>query len=176
MIMSKHHQFLGSLFVFLILSYFSLFHQLGKQPMYMWDESSYALNAQEMIERASPIEVYLLGKPDLYNSKPPFAIWCMAGCIKLIGFNEVGARMSSAIFAFFSTLLLWVIGIKTVKNYWVALFFPLVLLSSFGFVGWHTARTGDTDSVLAFWIFLQSVLILCYTNTKSIKKERLEPV
>jgi 4-amino-4-deoxy-L-arabinose transferase-like glycosyltransferase len=160
----------GSLIVFLLVSYFSLFHQLAKQPMHAWDESSYALNAQEMIESGNPIEVYLLGQPDLYNSKPPFAIWCMAACIKVLGFNELGVRMASAIFALFSALLLWFVGIKIIKNYWIALTLPLVLLSSFGFEDWHIARTGDTDCVLAFWILLQSILMLGYTNSDSTKK------
>ncbi len=167
---SKHFQLWGSLCVFLLLSYFSLFHQLAKQPMYMWDESSYALNAQEMLERGNPIEVYLLGKPDIYNSKPPFAIWSMATCIKVFGFNELGARMASAIFALLSVLLIWIIGIKIFKNYWIALALPLVLLSSYGYVGWHIARTGDTDSILAFWILLQSILIFGYTNAESTNK------
>jgi len=160
----------GSLIVFLLVSYFSLFHQLAKQPMHAWDESSYSLNAQEMIERGNPIEVYLLGQPDLYNSKPPFAIWCMAACIKVLGFNELGVRMASAIFALFSALLIWFVGIKIIKNYWIALTLPLVLLSSFGFEDWHIARTGDTDAILAFWILLQSTLILGYTNSDSAKK------
>lgn len=173
MTLSKYFHLWGPISIFLLLSYFSIFHQLAKQPMYMWDESSYALNAQEMIESGNPIEVYLLGKPDLYNSKPPFAIWCMATSIKVLGFNELGARMASAIFAFLSVLLVWLIGIKMFKNRWLALTFPLVLISSFGFANWHIARTGDTDSILAFWILLQSTLILGYTNTESTKKASL---
>jgi len=159
-----------SLCVFLILSYVSLFHQLGRQPMQSWDESSYALNAQEMIENGNPIEVYLLGSPDLYNSKPPFGLWCMALSMKTLGFNTWGARMASAIFGLLSALLLWIIGIKATKNYWTALTLPLVLLSSYGFIGWHTARTGDMDSILTFWILLQSALIFAYTNTDLPKK------
>jgi 4-amino-4-deoxy-L-arabinose transferase-like glycosyltransferase len=170
MVKDRKFHFWGSLFTFLVLSYFSLFHQLAKKPMYMWDESSYALNAQEMIETGNPIEVYLLGQPDLYNSKPPFAIWSMAICVKIFGFNELGIRMASAIFAFLSAILLWVIGFKVIKDYWLALIFPLVLLSSCGFVDWHIARTGDTDAILAFWIFLQSALIFGYTHTVDVKK------
>lgn len=170
MFITKNFQFFGALFVFLILSYFSLFHQLGKQPMHLWDESSYALNAQEMLEKGNPIELFLLGKPDLFNSKPPFAIWCSAICIKIFGFNELGVRMSSAIFGFLSGLLLWLLGIKMFKNYWLALSIPMVLLSSYGFVGWHISRTGDTDSVLAFWILLQSLFIYEFTNSDSKKK------
>ena len=141
--------------------------------MHMWDESSYALNAQEMIERENPIEIFLLGKPDLYNSKPPFAIWCMAICIKILGFNELGVRIASAIFAFLSTLLLWFIGVKITRNNWLALIFPSILLSSYGFVGWHIARTGDTDSILTFWILLQAILIYAYTSTQLFQKAGL---
>lgn len=170
---NKAVNFWGPLLVFLLLSYFSLFHLLQRHPMYWWDESSYALNAQEMIERGNPIEVYLLGQPDLYNSKPPFAIWCMASCIKVFGFNELGARMASAIFALLTAALLWILGIKITHNRWLALIFPAILFSSIGYTGWHIARTGDTDSILVFWIFLQSIFIFSYTNTDSAKKETL---
>jgi 4-amino-4-deoxy-L-arabinose transferase-like glycosyltransferase len=173
MSITKNYHFFGSLFIFLLLSYFALFYQLGKQPMHLWDESSYALNAQEMIEKRNPIEIFLLDEPDLFNSKPPFAIWCSAICIKIFGFNELGVRMSSAIFAYLSSLLLWLIGIKTFKNYWIALSFPMVLLSSYAFVGWHISRTGDTDSILAFWILLQSLFIYEYTNSESKRKATL---
>jgi 4-amino-4-deoxy-L-arabinose transferase-like glycosyltransferase len=138
--------------------------------MYSWDESSYSLNAQEMLEKGNPIEVYLLGKPDLFNSKPPFAIWCMAVCIKLFGFNEVGVRMASAIFGLLSALVLWLVAARILKNYWAALTLPLVLISSYGYVGWHVTRTADTDSCLVFWILLQCILVFAYTDTGSAKK------
>ncbi len=157
----------------LSVSYFSFFHQLGKQPMHMWDESSYALNAQEMLETGNPIEIQLLGKPDLYNSKPPFAIWCMAGCIRVFGFNEMGVRMAPALFALLSSLVLFVLGIKIFKNGWSALALPLVLASSYGYVGEHIARTGDTDCILAFWILLQSVLVFAYTQSSTSKQANM---
>jgi 4-amino-4-deoxy-L-arabinose transferase-like glycosyltransferase len=139
----------------------------------MWDESSYALNAQEMLEKGNPIEVYLLGKPDLYNSKPPFAIWCMAFWIKILGFNELGVRMASAVFSLFSALLLWLIGIKLTNNKWMALMLPMILLSSYGFVGEHVSRTGDTDSILTFWILLQSIFLFAYTNSERDDRSNL---
>lgn len=165
----KNHYTIVLVTVFLILCYFSLFHRLGVQPMQLWDESSYTLNAQEMLENGNPIEVFLLGRPDVFNSKPPFAIWCAAISLKLFGFNEVGARMSSAFFALLCVLSIWLIGAKVVKDKLLALTLPLVLISSYGYVGWHIARSGDTDSALAFWILLQSILILGYTNASSLK-------
>lgn len=98
----------------LIISYFSLFHKLDSAPFYMWDESWYALNAQEMLENGKYLEVYLLGKHDLVNSKPPFALLCMLPFIKLFGFNELGVRLASAIFASLSTVLLYIVGLRDV--------------------------------------------------------------
>ncbi len=157
----------------LVVSYFSFFHLLGLAPMHMWDESSYALNAQEMLESGNLIEVQLLGKPDLYNSKPPFAIWCMALGIHVFGFNELGARVASAVFGLLSCLVLYGVGVRIFKNGWSALLLPLVLASSYGFVGEHITRTGDTDGILAFWILLQSVLLIGYTHSDSRKQANI---
>jgi 4-amino-4-deoxy-L-arabinose transferase-like glycosyltransferase len=147
-----------------VISYLSLFHKIDSAPFYMWDESWYALNAQEMLENGKFLEVFLLGKPDLGNSKPPFALWSMIPFIKLFGFNELGVRLASAIFALLSAILLYLIGLKTIRNKWYALALPLVLLSSTGFVNQHIARSGDTDSILAFFILAQSVAFYAYTT------------
>lgn len=148
----------------LIISYFSLFHKLDSAPFYMWDESWYALNAQEMLENGKYLEVYLLGKRDLGNSKPPFALWCMLPFIKLFGFNELGVRLASAIFALLSTVLLYMVGLRVLKNKLYALALPLVLVSSTGFVSQHIARSGDTDSILAFFILAQSITFYGFTT------------
>jgi 4-amino-4-deoxy-L-arabinose transferase-like glycosyltransferase len=141
-------------FIFLVVAYFMLFHQLGKASMHLWDESSYALNAQEMVERGNFIEVYLLGKPDLYNSKPPLAIWCMALAIKILGFNEFAVRLPSAIFACLTGLLIMLFVKKETNNNWYGLLAALVLFTSTGYVGWHVTRTADTDAILTFWVTL----------------------
>lgn len=163
----------AALLLLLLAGYVVLFKWLGASPMHLWDESSYALNAQEMLERGNPVEVYLLGKPDLYNSKPPFAIWCMATSIHVFGLNETGVRFPSAVFALCSVLLLFWIGLRVIKKEGLALFAPLVLLSSTGFIGEHIARTGDTDSILAFWILAQSVVFFLYTYTEDDKKQKI---
>jgi 4-amino-4-deoxy-L-arabinose transferase-like glycosyltransferase len=157
----------------LAISYLSFFNRLGVEPMHLWDESSYALNAQEMLESGNPIEVKMFRTDDLYNTKPPFAIWAMTISVKFFGFNELGVRMASAVFAFLSCMVLFGLGLKIFKNGWSALALPLVLASSYGFVGEHIARTGDTDCILAFWILLQSVLLLGYTNSTTAKQANM---
>lgn len=169
------HQYsvIASLLLLAVAGYFAIFNRLDVQPMQLWDESSYALNAQEMLERKDPFGMYLLGQPELYNTKPPFAIWCMAISLKTIGFNELGARLPAAMFALFSTLLLFYVTYRFCKNVWYALFPSLILLSSAGFMGEHIARTGDTDSILAFWILAQCVAVFLYTSSQENNRKFL---
>lgn len=173
MMIFKKYSLLFSITTLSLLCYFSLFHKLDREAMHWWDESSYALNAQEMLEQGKVIEVFLFGKPDLYNSKPPFAIWCMALSVKYFGFNELGVRLPSALFALFTAVFLWFLGFRLTKSHWKALFLPLVLISSFGYVGEHISRTGDTDSILTFWILLQAVFLYKYCDSESSKQKNI---
>lgn len=150
--------------ILIVVAYFALFHKLDSAPFYMWDESWYAINAQEMASNGKYLEVFLLGKPDLGNSKPPFALWCMLPFIKILGFNELSVRLASAIFALLSAFALYIVGIKTLKNNLLALALPLVLLSSTGYVSQHISRSGDTDSILAFLILAQSLTFYAFTQ------------
>jgi 4-amino-4-deoxy-L-arabinose transferase-like glycosyltransferase len=160
------------LFFLLVVSWFSFLNHLGYEPMHLWDESSYALNAQEMIENGNPIEISLFGKPDFYNSKPPFAIWCMALSMKVFGFNETAVRLPSAMFGVLTVFLLFWIGYKTVKDEWLALCAPLVMVSSTGFIGEHIARTGDTDAILACWILAQCCFFFLYTLSSAKRDQQ----
>lgn len=155
-----------------VTAYFSVFHKLDSLSMRAWDESSYALNAQEMLERKNPVEIYLLGNPDTYNSKPPFAIWCMAAGIYLFGLNELGVRIAAATFTFLTVLLLYAFGRFSLKSNIAALTMPLILISSTGYIGEHIARTGDTDAILAFWICCSCICLFQYTRADHASKQR----
>jgi 4-amino-4-deoxy-L-arabinose transferase-like glycosyltransferase len=149
-----------------ILSYITLFNQLHRLPMNLWDESSYALNALEMLETGNLMVVQQFGEPDLYNTKPPFAIWCMALSIHFFGFNELGVRLPAALFAFFTICTLFIVFYRLTKNGWMALIPAMILMGSEGYVGMHIARTGDTDVVVAYWILLQCVCFFQYILSK----------
>ncbi|MES2780733.1 MAG: phospholipid carrier-dependent glycosyltransferase [Bacteroidota bacterium] len=165
------HELLAML-ILLVLSYLSFFHHLGYQHMNLWDESSYGLNALEMVQRGNPVELYLLGEPDLYNTKPPFAIWCMSMAIEFFGFTEKGVRFASAFFGLLTALLLWITSYRLTAKPWVSLLMPMILLSSTGFVGEHITRTGDTDGILAFWIFGYALCFYTYTQQTEQARKR----
>lgn len=161
-----------SLVLLLVTSYLSLFMNLGVQEMQVWDESSYALNAQEMVERGTPMRMYLLGKPELYNTKPPLAIWCMAASIQLFGFSEWAVRLPVALFALMAVGLLFLFTYHYTRHALLSLLPPLILLSSTGYVGEHLARTADTDAILASWMLLYVLCLYAYTKVKDAHKQR----
>jgi 4-amino-4-deoxy-L-arabinose transferase-like glycosyltransferase len=74
--MSK--QALVSLAILLALCYPVFFLHLNEPVMHLWDESSYAHNAMQMIKHKKPLVVYAFDVPDTYNTKPPFVVWMMA--------------------------------------------------------------------------------------------------
>jgi 4-amino-4-deoxy-L-arabinose transferase-like glycosyltransferase len=148
----------------LCLGYVSFYHHLGHKHMHLWDESSYALNAQEMVENGNMIEVFRDKQPEIYNSKPPFAIWVISVGIQLFGFTEKGVRVGVATFGLLACVLLFLVCFVITKNPWQALAAPLVLLSSTGFVSEHAARTADTDAILAFWVLAYIISFFAFTQ------------
>lgn len=149
-----------------LLAYFSLFHQLGKLSLRNWDEASYALNAWEMLETGEYINLYQFGKADFYNTKPPFAIWCMAVSMKYLGINETAIRLPSALFGLFSACWLLFFGIRFLKNLYAGVCSAAILLASNGFISEHAARTGDTDAILAFFILFYLTIFYAFVTEK----------
>lgn len=152
-----------------VIAYFTIFNQIERLSLRWWDEASYALNAQEMLEHKNPIVIYLNGAPDKYNSKPPFAIWCMSACVKIFGLNELGIRFASAIFAFLTVLLLYIFLSKVFNNSPGGLMAAIILCSSSGYMGEHIARTGDTDAILSFWILAYTCSFILFVLSSNIK-------
>ncbi|MCU0442642.1 MAG: glycosyltransferase family 39 protein [Bacteroidia bacterium] len=144
----------AALLMLTIVAFCTLFYNLGANQMHMWDESSYAITAYDMLKRNEWIQTYFLGEPDLYNTKPPFALWCMAASIRMFGFTEFAVRLPSALAALATAILLFVLGFHHFRNQWKAIFAPIILLTANGYLGEHIATTADTDAILAFWITL----------------------
>ena len=154
-----------NIFTFLLialLAYFSFFHQLGKLSLRNWDEASYALNAWEMLETGEYINLYQFGKSDFYNTKPPFAIWCMALSMKAGGIHETAVRLPAAFFGFLSVCWVFVFCLFYLKNYWAGVWSACILMTSKGFVAEHAARTGDTDAILAFFILFYLTIFYAF--------------
>lgn len=154
------------LLVLSLLIYLVIFLKLDSFHMRWWDESMFAVNAYEMIQNGKFFAFYFDNAPDLFNSKPPLTVWLQVIFIKLLGYNELAIRLPSAIA---SALVVWFVFDYLFKNhsrFW-AWSSALILLTSYGFIGFHGSRTGDSDALLTLFLLLGNLSFLKFLNTLS---------
>ncbi|HNZ43557.1 MAG TPA: glycosyltransferase family 39 protein, partial [Bacteroidales bacterium] len=137
----------------LVLIYLVVFVKLGAFHMRLWDESMFAVNTYEMINNGNYFANYFDGHPDICNTKPVLTLWAQIACVKLLGYNELAVRLPSAIAAALTILLVFVFLYRNYSAIW-AWAAALILITSQGFIGYHTARTAEADSLLTFFLLL----------------------
>lgn len=138
-----------SLILLLVLGIFAFFFQLQNPVVREWDEATYGINAYEMSQNYQPIMVTFMGNSDVYNSKPPMGLWFMAISTKVFGVNTFALRFPSALFSFLLCLFLFYFIQKRFQNIYWAFYAAAILMASIGFTGWHEARSGDFDAMVA---------------------------
>lgn len=135
--------------VLLALATAQLLWKLGQNSLANWDESEYAQIAREMLLTGDYLTPNWGFKPKFHQ--PPLYVWFTVGFFKLVGINEFGARLASALSGIVLTLVTYFTG-KLVFDKKIAFVGCLILLTSFGFV--DNARFGTTDTMLALFIYL----------------------
>ncbi|MDR4949352.1 ArnT family glycosyltransferase [Neobacillus cucumis] len=147
------------MFILLSLAAFNVFYHLGNFPIYSWDEARHGVSAYEMIKNRNFIVNTYRGKADYWNLKPPLSFWAIIAGYKIAGFNALGLRLFSAIFAMITIIL---VGIFVYKHYGkvATIFSSLILSTCTQFLINHSSRTGDADSlfVLLFTVAILSLL------------------
>lgn len=88
--------------VLLLLFFLSFFARLESIPLFDPDEGLYSEVTREMMANNDYTQVQLNGAPFIH--KPPLFYWIQAASIKVLGLNEFGLRLPSAIAAFFWTV------------------------------------------------------------------------
>lgn len=157
--------------LFLIALYFPVFLHLDYLPIQLFDESRRVVNALEMAANGNILVTYYDGKPDMWG-KPPLPIWFMALSMKLFGFNELAARLPSAILGFSLLFFIFYFCRNYLKNPMLGAFAALILVSSKGFIREHVVRTADYDIYLCVWTCLYPLFFFLYTETKLPKKQQ----
>ncbi|MGD9976741.1 MAG: ArnT family glycosyltransferase [Bacteroidales bacterium] len=155
--------------ILLVLAYFTLFGHIERQPVRIFDEARLANNAYEMYKNGNFVVTYYDGKPDMWNTKPPLMIWCQAFFIKSFGVRELSVRLPAAISAFLLCVFLVFFSVRYLKNQWLGFFAVIVLLTSFGYIHVHAARTGDYDSTLTLFTAIYSLLFFQYIESDKPK-------
>lgn len=152
----------------LILVFYGFWHS----PITLYDEAVYANNALEMSQGGHPFILTLDYNPNLYNTKPPLAIWLMAISIKIFGANEFAVR-SPSVLAF----IILIIALTRFSKQYFASIIPgiisaIVLLGSQGLMFTHGARTGDLDMLFILFstLFVVNVARLLVSDAAETNK------
>ncbi len=153
----------------IILAYIILFAHLERLPLHVWDEAHRGVNAQEIIQNNEWLVVTYGGQPDLYGTKPPMLVWTQALLMKIVGQGELAVRLPSALAGLGICLILFISLWKYLKNKWIAIIAVLVMLSSYGFITRHGARSGDTDVLMTFFSLLFALNFFRYLEFKRNK-------
>ena len=151
-------------FILLSVAYFQLFYKLDKLPLRIWDEGKNAVSAYEMYTNGNYLVRYYEGQPDDWGFKPPFLTWNQVASMIFFGINDFATRLPSALYALFTTILLFYFFHSEFKKPFVGLMASLILLTSYGYIGHHIARYGDHDSILVFFLAAQLIFFYKYIN------------
>jgi 4-amino-4-deoxy-L-arabinose transferase-like glycosyltransferase len=160
----RHHNILGKrntadLLAFILFAIcFIFFYTFWDLPVKSWDEAVYANNAIEMSKNHNYWVLHNNGKPDLFNTKPPFVIWLQSFFISVFGITELSIRIPSFLSLLIIVLVLFK-NLNKISSYSLPFFSNLILLSSFGFIGFHGISTGDLDATLTMWLTLIIVVV-----------------
>jgi 4-amino-4-deoxy-L-arabinose transferase-like glycosyltransferase len=143
-----------------------MFINLGQLPVRLFDESRSAVNAYEMNKNGQCIVTHFRGEPDLWNTKPPLMIWMQVAFMKVNGVNEWSIRLPAAIAAFLTCLLLFYFCWKYLEEYWYGIISMLILVTSYGFMEQHGARTGDSDALMTLFTVLYSLAFFLFIEKR----------
>lgn len=158
-----------SVIVLLTMVYFPIFGHLDTLSIRLWDESRLSINAYEMHKNGNWLVTHYDGKPDMWNTKPPLMIWLQVAGMKLFGVNELAVRLPSALAGFFTCILLMILAVRLLKNFWFGAIAVLVLATTQGYINEHSTRTGDYDALVTLFISSACLAIFLFTETKKNK-------
>ena len=159
----------GKYFVLAALIYMPVFGHLDTLPVRLYDEGRRAINAYEMLHNGNLIVPHVYGEPDMWGTKPPVLVWLQALHMKVIGVNELAVRLPVAIAAFLTLVLIMAFSVKYLKSFWYGFIAVVVLITSQGYIGYHAARTGDYDALLAFFTTLGALMFFTFCETRKYK-------
>lgn len=127
-------------------------YRIGFEQIKIWDESSGARNAVEMLTGKHYLVVHHNGKPEHYDVKPPFALWLKVLSYKIFGINEFAVRFPTILAAWMTMIFFIVFFIKWIKSPETALVLLFIVASTNGFMEYHVARHGDPDTLLILFV------------------------
>ena len=158
------------LIIIIIALIIPVFGHLDSLPLFEWDESRLAISAFELLSgRTNPLIPTFDFEPDMWSTKPPLMIWMQALSMKLFGINELAVRLPSALAGIFTCFFIYWIAGRKLGHPWVGILACLVLITSQGFTGSHSVRTGDYDALLSLLTTIHCGLFFLFLRKRDNK-------
>ena len=158
---SKTYKYLWILLISVCLAA-PIFIHLDSKPLREWDEARNAINAFEMSQTGNILVKTYNYQADLWETKPPLLVWFQALGFKIFGYNEFAVRLPSALATFAMCLYLVFWFLKQYKLSIIGFFISAIIVSSWGYMHEHGARTGDHDALLICFTILALLNIYQY--------------
>ncbi len=149
--------------------YFPIFSHLDTLPLRLWDESRLAMNAYEMFENGNYLVTHFLGRPEMWNTKPPLMIWFQVAFMHLIGVNVLAVRLPSALAVLLTSIYLIFFTKKHLDSYIPGIAASLVLITSEGYLSMHSGRSGDYDALLSLFTSIGLLNYFIFIEKKETK-------
>jgi len=152
------------LFIYIGMLSWSLFADLDRVDMNVWDESLFAMRAYHVFEEGSFLQNFnqYSGLYDHPSTKLPFVTLVQVGSFHIFGPTVWALRFPIGLIGILSILgtirILFRLGIETKWG----MLMGLILLGSPSFLGEHMLRTGDHDAPLAFFLLLAGLYFFEY--------------
>ena len=171
-IQTKSHKII--ILILLGISLFLLFWNLFKQPISTWDEGTNAEVVYETLNSENPLSLRLFDQP--FFEKPPLWYYLTEISVRVLGYNELGIRLISALSGLGLMLTVFLIG-KKLFSFEAGMVSWLVLLGTRhlfqigqeGFLSTHTLWSADADSLQLFLIMASFYSFWKFTKRREIK-------
>lgn len=155
----KQNKFFILIVLILLLTIFNLYDNLGKFPIYSWDEARHGVSAFQMMKSGNYIVNMYRNHYDYWNLKPPLSFWSIILGFKIFGFNEFGFRFFSGIYTLGTILFVTAFTWKKYGPH-TSLIATLAISSSTQLLINHSGRTGDADALFVFLFTVSIVSML----------------
>ncbi len=138
-----------------------LLWRLGDYSLVNGDEALYHAIAERMVESGDWLHLEFKSQPRPYDTlmNAPLQYWARAILIAAFGSNLWTTRVLSALFGVASVLLVWRVGDRLAGR-GAGFLAGLALLTTLQFVYLHSARTGELEPALCFFLLLAAWLFV----------------
>jgi len=148
------------------LVYLVLFHGLGRYGLVNGDEGFYHAVAVKMVESGDFFRLDFHGEHRLYDTfmNAPLQYWGRVLAVALFGDGPFAMRIQSAAFALASLGLTAAFAARLAGRR-AGVLAAAIQLTTFQFVYWHSARTGELETATAFFLTAVAAAFVRYLET-----------